>query len=206
MARQRNTKMHNIFLLNKEKASELIPEKENPEIKEIICAIMAKDQKYNKQKLKPLPADCVFRVELFFKDETVPNSKLASFCVPFVEENQRVLTFRPQSASSVLFIWSKKYIYVITTGQGFRMIEDYCVPKFGMLVISIFEKLFRVTALDSNGMSSIVHSSKTIYSNEVDFVNIEALDTVFKEVTGRLNSKEKVHELLNLDEKSKKKV
>ena len=74
-----------------------------------------------------------------------------------------------------------------------------------MLVISIFEKLFRITALDSNGMSSIVHSSKTIYSNEVDFVNIEALDTIFKEVTGRLNSKEKVHELLNLDEKSKKK-
>lgn len=204
MARQRNTKMHNIFLLNREKASEMIPEKETPGIEEIICAIMAKDQKYNEQKLKPLPADCVFHAKLFFKDETVPNSKLASFCVPFVEENQRVLTFRPQSASSVLFIWSEKYVYVITTGQGFRMIEDYCVPKFGMLVISIFEKLFRVTALDRNGMSSIVHSSKTIYSNEVDFVNIEALDTVFKEVTGRLNSKEKVHELLNLDEKSKK--
>ena len=205
MARQRNTKTHNIFLLNREKAEGIVPEGGSADVDTIIYAIMAEDCKYKEQTLKSMPADCGFKAKLFFKDEPIPKSKLVSFCEPFVEDDQPILKFRNKNASSVLFLWSKQNVFVITTGQGFRMIEDYCTPKFGMLVISIFKKLFRITALDSNGMSSIVHSSKTIYSNEVDFVNIEALDTIFKEVTGRLHSKEKVHELLNLDEKSKKK-
>ena len=54
-------------------------------------------------------------------------------------------------------------------------------------------------------MSSIVHSNKTIYANEIDFVDVDALDTVFKEVSGRLNDKATVHSLLNLEQTSKKK-
>ena len=205
MARQGNTKTHNIFLLNREKIEEIIFESRSTDVDTIIYAIMAGDRRYEEQTLKPMPADCEFNAKLFFKDESIPKSKLVSFCEPFVEENQPILKYKNTNASSVLFLWSEQNVFVITTGQGFRMVEDYCTPKFGILVISIFKSLFRITALDSNGMSSIVHSSKTIYSNEVDFVNIEALDTIFKEVTGRLNSKEKVHKLLNLDEKSKKK-
>jgi len=205
MARQKNTKTHNIFLLNREKIEDIMPDSKHNDVEAIISTIMSKDADYKKQELKPLPENCAFNAKLFFRNEPIPKNKLVSFCETFVADDQPILKFKNQNASSVLFVWSEQNIFVITTGQGFRIIEDYCTPKFGMLVISIFEKLFRITALDSNGMSSIVHSSKTIYSNEVDFVNIEALDTIFKEVTGRLNSKEKVHELLNLDEKSKKK-
>ena len=85
------------------------------------------------------------------------------------------------------------------------MIEDCSIPKFGLIIASIFEERFKVTSLDSNAMSSIVHSTKTVYSNEIDFIDIDALDTVFKEVTGRLKDADKVRLLLNLNTDSKKK-
>lgn len=205
MAKEKNTKVHNIFLINKEKVQEHFFAGKTEKTEKLIAAIITEDEDYKKQELKPLPENCNFGVDLYFKEEPPVKSKLASFCAPFVRDDQVVLRFQSRSSSSVLFIWSEKNIFAITTGQGFRMVEDYCTPKFGLIVVSIFDKLFRITALDSNGMSSIVHSNKTIYSNEVDFANVESLDTVFKEVTGRLNSKDKVRELFDLDKDSKKK-
>ncbi len=72
------------------------------------------------------------------------------------------------------------------------MVEKYLVPNFGLIIASAFEERFKITSLDSNAMSSIVHSTKTIYSNEVDFIDIESLDTIFKEITGRLKDADKV--------------
>lgn len=205
MAKEKNTKVHNIFLIDKEKVQEKYFAGKTEKAEKLISAIIAEDTEYIKQKLKPLPKECAFNISLFFKEETPVKSKLASFCAPFVCDDQAVLHFQSKSASSVMFMCSKNNIFAITTGQGFRIVEDVCTPKFGLIVISIFDRLFRITALDSNGMSSIVHSNKTIYSNEVDFANIESLDTVFKEITGRLTSKEKVRELFDLDKDSKKK-
>ena len=205
MAKEKNTKTHNIFLLNKEKVQEKLLGGAQKTIDEIIDEILKKDVGYKEQQLKPLPDDCPFQVKLFFNDEHYSSNRLASFCKSFVQDGQDILKFNPKTASSILFIWSNEHTFVITTGQGFRLVEDYCQPKFGLIVISIFKNLFRITALDSNGMSSIIHSSKTIYSNEIDFVDVETLDTIFKEITGRLNSKETVRKLLNLDEKSQKK-
>lgn len=205
MAKEKNTKIHNIFLVSKEKVQEKYFSGKKEEVEKLIAAIMGEDAEYKKQALKPLPKDNFFNVELYFKEDFPIKSRLASFCAPFVRDDQEIMNFQTKNASSVLFVWSEKNIFAITTGQGFRMVEEFCAPKFGLIVISMFENLFRITALDSNGMSSIVHSNKTIYSNEVDFANVESLDTVFKEVTGRLNSKEKVRELFNLGEDSKKK-
>lgn len=205
MAKEKNTKVHNIFLINKEKVQEKYFAGKAEKVEKLISAIIGEDTDYKKQELKPLPKECAFNISLFFKEDPPTRSKLASFCAPFVRDDQAIVHFQSKTASSVMFVYSKNNIFTITTGQGFRLVEDLCTPKFGLIVISIFNRLFRITALDSNGMSSIVHSSKTIYSNEVDFANIESLDTVFKEITGRLNSKEKVRELFDLDEKSKKK-
>lgn len=203
---ERNTKTHNIFLLSKEKVQEKYFNGQGTTVDEIIDKIINEARlHYDEQELKENGCAETFHVRLFFHKEEAGGNRLASFCRPFVKANQDIITFRAKSASSIMCIWSTEHIFVITTGQGFRAIEEFCVPKFGMLVVSTFEKLFRITALDSNGMSSIVHSNKTIYANEIDFIDVDALDTVFKEVTGRLNNQSKVHELLNLDENSKKK-
>ena len=123
MARQRNTKTHNIFLLNREKLEDIIPVSEPREIGEYISAIMSKDCDYKEQVLKPMPSNCAFNAKLFFKYEPIPKNKLVSFCESFVEENQPILNFKNQNASSVLFVWSEQNIFVITTGQGFRIIR-----------------------------------------------------------------------------------
>lgn len=202
---KRNTKTHNIFLLSKEKVQEKYFEGHNVEVNGIIDRLMNEAAVYDEQELIEGTCTKAFNVRLFFHGEEKGGSKLAAFCRPFVKADQDIVTFRPKSASSIMFIWSATHIFVITTGQGFRTIEDFCTPKFGILVISTFQKLFHVTALDSNGMSSIIHSSKTIYANEIDFIDVDALDTVFKEVTGRLTDQSEVRKLLNLNQKSKKK-
>ena len=206
MPRATNTKTHNIFLLNKEKVKEKLLDGLQVDERVMIDSIIgAYPTEYHEQILRDDVDTGAFSVRMFFHEDQPFDSKIASFCRPFIKENQDIVNFKPHSASSVMFIWSREHVFVITTGQGFRVVEDFCVPKFGMLVVSAFQKLFKITALDSNGMSSIVHSNKTIYANEIDFVDVDALDTIFKEVTGRLNDKETVHNLLNLERTSKKK-
>lgn len=206
MSRSGNTKTHNIFLLNKDKVQEKYFEGQETRVDSIIDRIIDEaPTRYEEQSLLENANTGGFRIRVFFHGEENANSKLASFCRPFIQPGQKILTFKPRSSSALMFIWSKTHVFAITSGQAFRIITEFCVPKFGMLVVNTFQQLFRITALDSNGMSSIVHSSKTIYANEIDFIDVDALDTVFKEVTGRLNDPTRVRNLLNLKSQSKKK-
>ena len=203
MARSKDTKTHSIFLIDKGKLLGMNGPISQP-VETMLATLMGADEKYRLQKLRTDISTRDFSVCLYFRGDDNFQSKFASFCKAFVAEDQDAVTFYPRTASSVLFIWNKKHIYAVTTGQGFRMIEDCAVPKFGLIVASIFEDRFKVTSLDSNAMSSIVHSTKTVYSNEVDFIDVDALDTIFKEVTGRLKDALKVKSLLNLDSSSKR--
>lgn len=203
MGHPKNTKTHNIFLIDKNKLPE-IRRAPAPSIADALALLMSSDEGYKLQALKPDINTGGFSVCLYFRGDDNYQSKFASFCKSFVAEDQDAVNFCPRSASSVLFIWNDIHIYAVTTGQGFRMIEAYSLPKFGLIVASIFEERFKITSLDSNAMSSIVHSVKTVYSNEIDFIDVSALDTVFKEVTGRLKDASKVRSLLNLTATSKK--
>ncbi len=201
MASTKNAKTHSVYLIDKDR---FLVDSSSSE-KEAIELLMSIDPSYESQAIKTGIDTQGFSVCLYFRGNDNYQSKFASFCREFVEENQDAVTFHPRTTSSILFVWNEKHIYAITTGQGFRMIEAISFPKFGLIVASIFEEKFKITSLDSNAMSSIVHSTKTVYSNEVDFIDVNSLDTVFKEVTGRLKDASKVRSLLNLEESSKKK-
>ena len=204
MDRPKFTKTHNIFLIDQNRLNG-ITGAPAPSTEDALGLLMSSDERYELQKMKPDINTREFSVCLYFRGDDNYQSKFASFCKAFVAEDQEAVTFYPRSASSVLFIWNARHIYAVTTGQGYRMIEDYSLPKFGLIVASIFEERFKVTSLDTNAMSSIVHSTKTVYSNEVDFIDVNALDTIFKEVTGRLKDASKVRSLLNLNAASKRK-
>jgi len=203
--RERNTKTHNIFCIDIEKVQSALLNNEDYTMDDVVESLVCQAVDYTEQALKKDISSNGFRVRLLFYGDEKYNSKLASFCKPFVQANQDVVTFRPKTASTVMLVWSENHVFAITTGQGFRIVQPFCVPKFGMQVVGVFENAFRITALDSNAMSSIVHSTKTIYSNEVDFIDVDNLDTIFKEVTGRLTDRETVQTLLRLSENSKKK-
>ena len=200
-----NKKTHNIFCIDVEKVKSGLLGVDECTMVEAVDALVSHAAHYEEQVLKTNIDTMGFTLRLIFFGEEKYNSKLRSFCEPFVREDQKAVTFHPKTASTVLFAWSDSHLFAITTGQGFRVVESYCVSKFGLLIISTFQDMFRVTALDSNGMSSIVHSSKTIYTNEIDFVDVDALDTIFKEVVGRLNDQATVRSMLRLDRRSKKK-
>ena len=205
MARgEKQTKTHNIFMLDKTRLQEQFSSRGDSSVLELIAQLMSADASYTAQTLKEGVDTLGFSIKLYFRKEESFKSKFASFCKTFVADDQDAIAYRPRSSSSVLFIWNEKNIYAIPTGQGFRMIEAAIVPKFGMMIASKYDQLFKVTSLDSNALSSIIHSTKTVYSNEVDFLDINALDTIFKEVTGRLTDKTNVHSLLNLQSTSKK--
>ena len=204
MPREKNTKTHNIYLLDKSRMQRVLEIQGETSVQALVAQVMSSDENYCLQTLKGGIDTAEFSVELYFREDARFQSKFSSFCKSFVADDQKAVTFYPRSSSSVLFIWNSDKLFAITTGQGFRMIENYAVPKFGLIIASAFEQRFKITSLDSNAMSSIVHSTKTVYSNEVDFIDIETLDTIFKEVTGRLKDTAKVHTLLNLIMDSKK--
>lgn len=196
---EKGSKTHNIFLIDKAKLN-----LSESSIENALGLLMSEDEGYELQELKPGLNTGAFSIRLYFRGDDNYQSQFSSFCKSFVAENQKAVTFYPRSASSVLFIWNDKHIYAVTTGQGYRMVEDYAVPKFGLILASCFNEDFKVTSLDANAMASVVHSSKTIYSKEVDFVDVDALDIIFKEVTGRLKDKKKVQEFLGLKGTSKR--
>ena len=198
MARQKNTKSHNIFLIDDSRLEG------EGSIEDKLSRIMEGDKRYEIQTLKDGIDTKGFLLRFYFKGDDNYQTRFSSFCASFVADGEQSVTFYPRTTSSVLFVWNEKHIYAITTGQGYRMIEAYVMPKFGLIVASIFEEKFKVTSLDSNTISSIVHSSKMVYSNEVDFINVRTLDTIFKEISGRLNDVPKVRSLLNLMPSSKK--
>lgn len=197
-------KTHNIYMLDTEKLTNL-----GKSINEQITRIIEQSNgnsryKYKLQDLKDETDFQGFSIKLYYRNEE-KDSRIKLFCESFVKENQEVLRSFTRSSSSIMFIWNKKSIYAVTTGQGFRAIEEYCMQKFGLLVISAFNA-FKITALDSNTLSSIVHSSKTIYSNEVDFIDVTELDTIYKEITGRLNDIGIVKKIINNDETKKSSI
>jgi uncharacterized protein (TIGR04141 family) len=191
-------------MLDKTRLQEQFSSRGDSSVLELIAQLMSTDASYTAQTLKEGVDTLGFSIKLYFRKEESFKSKFASFCKTFVADDQDAIAYHPRSSSSVLFIWNEKNIYAMPTGQGFRMIEAAIVPKFGMMIASKYDQLFKVTSLDSNALSSIIHSTKTVYSNEVDFLDINALDTIFKEVTGRLTDKTNVHSLLNLQSTSKK--
>lgn len=197
--REKGTKTHNIFLIDKTKLK-----LSNSSVEDALGLLMSEDEGYEIQKLKSDLDTGDFTVQLYFRGDDNYQSQFASFCKSFVAEDQKAVTFFPRTASSVLFVWNDKHIYAVTTGQGYRMVEAYSTPKFGLILASRYNEDFKVTSLDANAMASVIHSSKTIYAKEVDFIDVDALDTIFKEVTGRLKDKQKVHELLGLKGSSKR--
>lgn len=200
-----NKKTHNIYLIDMEKVSSSFELPEDVSKQIAVEKIMSKDGLYHIQELKDDIDTQAFSISLFFRSDYGCNNKFSSFCSNFVKEDQEAVTFMPSSASSVLFVWSNKNIFAITTGQGFRLVEDYAVLKFGLIIATLFESYLKVTSLGSSELSSVIHSSRTVYTTEVEFQSVETLDTIFKEIGGRISNLQLIHDLLNLDRSSKKK-
>lgn len=191
-------------MLDAEKLKELGQNKVDQITRIIEKGNNSSNHKYKLQELKNGIDFQNFTVKLYYRNEN-KDSRMKQFCESFVKEDQEAVCSFTISSSSVMFIWNDQNIYAVTTGQGFRVIEEYCIQKFGLLVISAFNA-FRITALDSNTLSSIIHSSKTIYSNEVDFIDVTELDTIYKEITGRLNDTEIVKTVVNDDKTTKSSI
>ncbi|MEE3492041.1 DUF6119 family protein [Ruminococcus sp.] len=198
-----NKKIHSIYLIDHEKVKNKYYEGESPDFEDIIVAINNHYSKpYKPQTIKENFNLNGFDIAMYCRIDNA-SRKLANFCSVFLEPKSELLTASPIIVSSVLFIWSEKNIFAITTGQGYHMIEEFCVNRFGIIGLSLFDQ-FRITAVDSNSMSGMIHSNKTIYTREIDFVDVESLDTIYKGITGRMNDKNRVHQLLSLKPESKK--
>ena len=200
----REKKTHNIYLIDVNKVKSAFDLEKNASLQSIVEAIMSNDELYHKQVLKEHLDTKGFSIALFFRAELIVNNKFSSFCSSFVKEDQDAVTFIPASSSSVLFVWKNANMYAITTGQGYRMVDIFAVPKFGLIIATIFGKNMKLTSLGSNEVSSIVHSTQTVFTTEVDVQSVDSMDTIYREIGARINDPQLVHSLLNLERESKK--
>lgn len=119
MAKERHTKTHNIFLLNREDMQNRFDPTRQLDVYRLLDAVMEMDNSYKEQKLKDNVDTNGFSVKLYFRGDDNYQSKFALFCKDFVKDDQEAVTYFPRSASSVLFVWSDNHIFAITTGRDF---------------------------------------------------------------------------------------
>lgn len=79
MPRERNTKTHNIFLLDWSKIQDKFTEGAETPIGDLLALLMATDTKYHDQSLKEGINTSGFTVKLYFRGEDNFQSKFASF-------------------------------------------------------------------------------------------------------------------------------
>lgn len=199
------TKKHNIFLLDNDKFCEKNNLNNKKEIiSSDIVALLAKEAKKSEykfihQKLKENINTYEYNVEFIFSEKTNDENLLKSFCRLFLDENSKACKFITKTYSSIMFVWKNDNIFVITTGQGFRIINPYIVTNFGMQVASMLNpNLLKVAAISSNSIDSIIHKKSYVYSKESDFFNINELDSIYNEIVGRLYDEEEIKELFNI--------
>lgn len=208
MKKDNNSKVHNINLLNLDYIkSEMTKETKdsNPESisnKDCIDYIMKKNPGYKSQTLKDSTINNA-QLFLYYNSRAIP-SALNRFVGNFVEEKSEILSDNLLMQNSVLFLIIDKRIYAIPTGQGFRVISNYIFDKFGLLILNCLKEKFKVTAINTNNMSGKTHSENRVFRQELNYWDVLDIDSVVKELKGRINDKDTITQLLNLPKTSKK--
>ncbi|MGD1823476.1 MAG: DUF6119 family protein [Pleomorphochaeta sp.] len=202
------TKKHKIYLLDNDKIKETFfniknLSKDVPS-KELIDLLKKKAKKteynYKTQALKEHVNTNGYNVEFLFGENENRNNQLKSFCKIFIDEGAKVCNFNTITFSSIMFIWENDNIFAVTTGQGFRFITPYIVTNFGMQIASkLNPSSLKVAAISSNSIDSNIHRKSFVYSHEVEFFNINELDSIYNEIVGRLYDKEEIKNIYDIN-------
>lgn len=205
------TKRHNIFLLDNEKIKEKFLKSQTniasttKLVENLLVEASRSQYKYKKQELKLNVDTYGYNIAFLFSKKKNKDNLLKSFCKMFIKEDADVCNFKTIVFSSIMFIWKNDNIFAITTGQGFRFISPFIVLNFGMQIASMLNNDFlRVSAISSNTINSNIHRKSLVYSREIDFININELDSIYNEIIGRLYDKEEIKNLFELPDSKKK--
>lgn len=208
------TKRHNIFLLDNEKIKEkfLRSQTNTPSTTKLVENLLVEasrsQYKYKKQELKLNVDTYGYNIAFLFSKKNNNDNLLKSFCKMFIKEDADVCNFKTIVFSSIMLIWKNDNIFAIPTGQGFRVISPFIVLNFGMQIASMLNNdLLKVSAISSNTINSNIHRKSLVYSREIDFININELDSIYNEIIGRLYDKEEIKNLFELpDSKNKSSI
>lgn len=101
MPNESKKKTHNIFCIDVEKAKIGLLGDGEYTMTEVVDAFVSHAAHFNEQTLRNDIDTKGFSLKLIFFGEERYNSKLQSFCEPFVRADQEAVTFRPKTASTV---------------------------------------------------------------------------------------------------------
>lgn len=202
-----NAKMHSINLINldlvkAEMRKEHYCNEEDIDNKECIQFIMESCPKYKIQELNNNKVEDVL-LYLYYNSQKI-TSALSKFANDFVKEGQDILKDTSLVQSSILFMVIKNRVYAVPTGQGFRVISKYIIDKFGLIALVSIDSAFKVTALNSNNMSGKTHSENKIFRQELNYFDVQDIDSIIKSLKGKIKNKQTICNLLNIPETSKR--
>lgn len=202
-----NGKVHNINLINldyvkSEMLNTNLYNKEEINNQKCIEYIMSNSKDYEEQKLETNVIDGV-ELHFYYYGYNIKTA-LNKFSADFVKQDQEIFKKEGLVQNSVLFLIVKSRIYAVPTGQGFRAISKFIIDNFGLVALKSMDASFKVTALNSNNMSGKTHSENRVFRQELDFFDIQDVDSIIKGLKGKINSKETICKLLNIPQDSKK--
>lgn len=210
MPRVQNGKVHNVYLIDKYK---LTTQFESDDIKGSLELLVAEANskicnRANKYKPQTLSQEAVFEgytCLLYFADISVPQKSFNSFFSPFVNDDQKILHAHSAIPSFLMFLYKENYIFCIAGGNGYNAISNYLIPKFGLVILSNYTNDFRITSYGDNTIDNKVHAQQTTYRRVASFVDLDRWNKLFNSMTGKIENREIIAELLNLGRDEEKK-
>lgn len=204
-----DTKKHNIYLIDPAKAcraagTTYTQKTKTDSVVGKLAKIITADNKYKEQNLDKAKANINgFKARLFYYAET-PENTLSAFYDGIAKPKEPILTDKYNSGSSILILWDDSYIFAIPTGRGVYKLSAVSKRDFGLTFGSLFSQQLLVSAVGKNELGGIVHSSSTVYSDEVRVADIQSMSAVARVIHADISDNQTADSLIPSDTRRKK--
>lgn len=201
-----DTKLHNIYLVDKRKCTQLLATKscKLEEIEHFLKKTFTEERSenhtpYSEQTLtkKVLTAakKKKFHLILLYKREE-RKSVLSQFFNAIAKKGEPILTDTSGGGSSILIIRDEDNVFLIPTGQAYHHIKPYIISDFGIRFASLFKEDITIGAISQNELGGNVHTSSVVFHSEIPLAALPTTNSIAKNCHGHLGNTELTDKLL----------
>ena len=108
--------------------------------------------------------------------------------------------------STIMFLWTDRNIYAITTGYARYDISAYIEPHFGLKILSAYKNIINVRSQSINPLHGLIHEDTQKFSSPVPVSCIISSNSLLSKISGFVSKESELHDGLELPSRKKLQV
>lgn len=148
---------------------------------------LSETQEEKVREYKEVKLDSGVNAIMYLSNTPSECSEFKDFIRPIAANEEELLEIESKHLSSILFIWTTKNLYAVTTGFGRYEILPFIEKRFGMNFLSEYKEEIYVSGRTVKPISGIVHSQSEYYSQDLTVNNIVTSNDVISKIVGKIN-------------------